>query len=277
MDAIANIVAFFEQPIAVPEPWNGYHAIWLLLLTASLLCLVYAAPNLRSNPSLTRGITRGLGLFLLCIEVLKQIFGGLHAAEGTVYWQYPWYMFPLQLCSTPLYICALLPFARGSVARPMQMYLGTFGMLGGIAVMLFPQSVFCDYLFLNLHTMLWHSGLILLGATQWLSGNMRGNFGEYCGATCIFLVFAAVAAALNFAFPQLAGKGFDLFYISPYISPGTLGSIEEMRRALPYPIYFTGYLAALCTGAALLFAAMRSLVRLDDAAEELKRAKPFSE
>ena len=243
MDAIANIVAFFEQPIAVPEPWNGYHAIWLLLLTASLLCLVYAAPNLRSNPSLTRGITRGLGLFLLCIEVLKQIFGGLHAAEGTVYWQYPWYMFPLQLCSTPLYLCIAPLCTRerrpsdADVSRDIRnARRDRRDALSAIRLLRLsvPESAY-DALAFGPHPS---------RRNAMVERKYARKFRRILWRNVYIFDLCRRRRSAQFCLPATGRKRIRSLLHQPYISPGTLGSIEEMRRALPYPIYFTGYLAA---------------------------------
>lgn len=272
MNAAAAIVAFFEQHSAVPRPWGFYHFAWLLILAAMIAGIALAAPALRANRRLTHGITYGIGAFLLTIELLKQIFSGMHADGGAVTWDYPWYIFPFQLCTTPLYVCLLLPFARGMARRWLSAYLGSFGMLGGIAVMLVPQTVFCDLLFINLHTMLWHTGLIVLGTVQWVSAEIRPCACDFLGGACVFLLFTAIAAALNFAFRRYAGEGFNMFYISPFVPVPSLPLIEHFRLSVPYPVYLCVYVIVLCAGAAIAFAAMRLAVRPKNNMEQFKRA-----
>lgn len=271
MHTAAAIVAFFERRSAVPKPWGAYHFVWLLILAAVIACIVLA-PTLRADRRLARGLTYGIGAFLLFIELFKQIFSGLHAEDGSVVWWYPWYIFPFQLCTTPLYVCLALPFVRGNARRWLCSYLGSFGMLGGIAVMLVPQTVFCDLLFINLHTMLWHTGLIALGVLQWVSAEIHPCVCDFLGGACLFLLFTAIASALNYAFRQYAGDGFNMFYISPYVPVPTLPFIEHFRLSVPYPIYLCAYVLVLCAGAAVVFAAMRLAVRPKNALEQIKRA-----
>lgn len=272
MKAAAEIVAFFEQRCSIPQPWGLYHFAWLLILAAALFCLVKAEPVLCRDPRMCKKLTYGIGAFLLFIEILKQVFSGLHAEGGEVTWRYPWYIFPFQLCTTPLYVCILLLPARGIVRKSLCTYLGSFGMLGGIAVMLVPQTVFCDLLFINLHTMLWHTGLIALGVLQWVSAEIHPCVCDFLGGACLFLLFTAIASALNYAFRQYAGDGFNMFYISPYVPVPTLPFIEHFRLSVPYPIYLCAYVLVLFAGAAVVFAAMRLAVRPKNALEQIKRA-----
>ncbi len=272
MHTAAAIVAFFEQRCSIPRPWGFYHFAWLLILAAALFCLVKAEPVLRRDPRLCKKLTCGIGAFLLFIEILKQVFSGLHAEAGEVTWRYPWYIFPFQLCTTPLYVCILLLPARGIVRNSLCAYLGSFGMLGGIAVMLVPQTVFCDLLFINLHTMLWHTGLIVLGALQWVNPENRPDACSFFGGACVFLLFLAAASVLNFAFRQYAGEGFNMFYISPFVPVPTLPFIEHFRLSVPYPIYLCAYVLVLFAGAAVVFAAMHLAVRPKTVQEKIKRA-----
>lgn len=82
MKAAAEIVAFFEQRCSIPQPWGLYHFAWLLILAAALFCLVKAEPVLCRDPRMCKKLTYGIGAFLLFIEILKQVFSGLHAEGG---------------------------------------------------------------------------------------------------------------------------------------------------------------------------------------------------
>ena len=138
-----QIILFFETKVQTPEPWGIYHLCCMLILVACAVLLVAFGKRLRAEPGLVRRLTIGTGIFLIAIEALKQVFYGLHTGANGIYWDYPWWVFPLQMCSTPMYAClALLFFRAGRIQRALCTYLGTFGMVGGITVMLLPSTVF---------------------------------------------------------------------------------------------------------------------------------------
>ena len=127
-----KVILFFETKIATPRPWGAYHLCCMCVLVACVALLVGFGKKLRANPKAVRRMTAAAGVFLIAIEILKQVFYGLHVGENGIYWDYPWWVFPLQMCSTPMYVCfALLFFREGRIQRALCSYLGTFGMFGG--------------------------------------------------------------------------------------------------------------------------------------------------
>ena len=99
-----------------------------------------------------------------------------------------------------------------------------------------------------------------------------GRWYFYRAGSCVFLLFTAIAAALNFAFRRYASEGFNMFYISPFVPVPTLPFIEHFRLSVPYPVYLCAYALVLFAGAAVVFAAMHLAVRPKDAFEQMKRA-----
>ena len=69
------------------------------------------------------------GIILLLSEIWKQYCLTYIVNPGS----YDWWYFPFQLCSIPMYVCLLLPFAvPESIHRAMEAFLMDFGLLGGI-------------------------------------------------------------------------------------------------------------------------------------------------
>lgn len=255
-----EIILFFETKIKTPLPWGTYHLCCLGVLALCTVLLFAFGKRLRKNPRTVRRLTAGIGIFLLVIELFKQVLIGLHADENGVYWDYPWYAFPFQLCSTPLYACIALLFCpEGRVRQALCCYLGTFGMIGGIAVMLIPSTVFVDTLFLDLHTMAWHICLVLLGVLQWSGGTIGMRFSDLCGGSIVFLICVCIAVALNLSLPQYAEEGFNMFYLSPYVPISMSDFVEKLWENVPYPVYLIGYVLALLLAAAAIFYAARAI------------------
>lgn len=161
--ASENVIRFFQAKSPEPQPWGMYHLLCLGVLAALVAALIAGGRRLRKSPKTVRRLTACLGSVLLAAEILKQIFSSVQISDGKIIWDYPWHIFPFQLCSTPLYVCIALFFLpEGRVRRALCCYLGTFGIVGGAVVMAAPESVYITSLFINVHTMVWHTGLILL-------------------------------------------------------------------------------------------------------------------
>ena len=283
-----QFLLFFKKTQPVPQPWGAYHLAWIAAAVTGVCLTFLLSPRLRTRERAADALTAAIGYFLLVLEILKQTVGSLHVTNNGIEYNYPWSIFPFQLCSTPLYVCPFIPVLRqGKLHGALCGFLGTFGILGGICVLLNPKTVFCEKVFGNLHTMLWHTGLILLGVLQWSARTVtdktpRANsalpplyskfshanerhaakmlraqpprFCGFIGSVYVFLFFLTAAVTLNFALPQYAEKGFDLFYVNPYASGMHVGFLIAFKSAVPYPVYLTAYACALIGGADVLYA-----------------------
>ena len=269
-----QIILFFETKVQTPKPWGAYHLCCMAVLILCIVLLVAFGKKLRAEPQLVRRLTVGTGLGLLALEALKQLFYGLHVGENGIYWDYPWWVFPLQMCSTPMYVCiALSFFPEGRVQRALCTYLGTFGMVGGIAVMLLPSTVFTDLLFVNLHTMIWHILLVCLGVLQWCGGTAGQKASDLIGCAAVFALFAGIAATLDCALPQLAEEGFNMFYLSPYIPISMSDFVAWFWGTAPYPVYLLTYSLGFIGVAAAIFFPARAIRTAAMRTEEIRTEK----
>ena len=272
-----QVILFFQTRIQTPKPWGTYHLCCMGVLIVCAAFLVAFGKKLRAAPKLVRRLTIGTGIFLIAIEALKQVFYGLHVGDDGIFWDYPWWIFPLQMCSTPMYVCfALLFIPEGRIQRALCTYLGTFGMFGGIVVMLLPSTVFTDILFVNLHTMIWHILLACLGVLQWVGGAAGQKVSDILGCAVIFLIFAGIAAALDCALPQLAQEDFNMFYLSPYIPISMSEFVEWFWETVPYPVYLLTYMLGFIGVAVAIFFPARAIrsaaVRCEQSREETHAA-----
>lgn len=269
MEWAEAFIRFFKTEITPPKPWGAYHLCCLAAMSALVVLLLVFSGKLQKRPRLVRALTAGIGLVLFAAELLKQVLYGLHIGENGVFWEYPWHIFPFQLCSTPLYVClALLFMPEGKVRRALCAYLGTFGLFGGLTVMLHPNAVLNRFLFVDIHTMLWHVGLVVLGALQWAGGAINSKAGDFLGASVVFALFVLTAFLLNLCLPQLAEENFNMFYISPYI-PCTILLLTNIWEQLPYPAFLAIYVFGFAAISGAIFAAACGLRR---AAAHFKRS-----
>lgn len=250
-------IRWIKTEIQPPPPWGAYHWSILALTAAGMIALFALSGRLRRRPRAVRIMTNCFGGLLIALEVLKQLFYSVHIGDAGIYWEYPWHIFPWQFCSTPAYACLVLFFLpkQNRLRSFLCCFLGTYGAFGGATVLLHPHTVLIEYWFVDIHTMIWHMSLVLVGALQWAGGTIGRDIRTFLGGTAVFLFFALVALALDLALPQLAEQGFNMFYISPY-TPCTILLLQDIWLSVPYPVFLLIYLAGFAAIAAAIFAAV---------------------
>lgn len=253
-----KIILFFKTTIITPPPppWGILHLCCLALVAAASVAICLCGAKLRACPRITHGITIGIGVFLIVMECLKQVFYGLNVSvSGEVYWDYPWGIFPFQFCSTPLYVCVALAFTKrnGAVREVFNAFLATYGAFGGVVVLLHPNAVLNELMFATLHSMVWHELLIILGMIQWAGGTFRFKITVWLKSSAIFALFVAIALTLNFALPKLGKEyGFNMFFISPYV-PCTILFLTKIWEVAPYPVFLAIYVLGFAAISAAIF------------------------
>ena len=77
-----------------------------------------------------------------------------------------------------------------------------------------PGAVLIDSLFIDLHTMFWHTAVFLLGVLQWAGGAFERGVRSYLAACAFFVLLVAVALIVIgyivmalMAIPMYAYKG----------------------------------------------------------------------
>lgn len=209
-----------DEPLA----WGEFH--WEFLVWVAVICTVVGIIIGRASDKFFRFAICAFWLVMLFGEVLKQITTGLTMVDGEIIYKYDWAFFPFQLCSTPLYVLPVLSFLKdGRIRDYAASYIIGFGLIGGLAVYLVPDSVFCEYWFSNMHSMIHHGIQIITGimTAVWYKNRITKRF--FFKGCAVFAVMFTVAMLLNTVFykylieiGQLAeGDTFNMFLISPYV------------------------------------------------------------
>lgn len=154
------------------------------------------------------------------MEVYKQFEFATDYNESTdtVTWSYTWYQFPFQFCSTPMYIgllaalCWKFRFRYGFLC-----FLGTYGLFGGVAVYLYPVTIFVTTALINNQSMTHHGLMILMGVVVLIFFVEKSHKSILYGLP-IFLVLIVIAEILNVIVCYTVGNDveYNMFYISPY-------------------------------------------------------------
>ncbi|MCQ4663588.1 YwaF family protein [Extibacter muris] len=183
------------------------------------------------------------GLAMATSEIWKQLCLTFIVNYGHYYW---WY-FPFQLCSIPMYICLILPWAKSVRLRKILLtFLMDFGMLGGIFTFFDTSGLHYSYAPLTVHSFAWHILLILLGLTAGLSLESDYSWKGYARCTALYGGTCIIATILNMVLYRFGA--INMFYISPhyYITQVIFKDIAEFLGNTP-GIFI--YIASIVSGA----------------------------
>ena len=235
-------------PMEVPALYGSFHLIFLALsvLCSFGLCAIFRTGNIH-HPG---RIIFCFGIFTLLIEIYKQGYLLIHQPLYQVN------ALPLQFCSMIIYVSLLVPAMKPSKLRSalynfLALYLG----LSGISVMLFPNTVFTGDLIINLHTMLWHSSMVVVGVFAWYIRPIWDVKRSIKAAFQVFITLMSVALAINwltYHVPLFAdGQATNLWYVGPYLKLSH-PIIDAVYAAGGWPLYLLAYVITFTLGATLL-------------------------
>ena len=269
-------MSFFERfierlnfEVEEPTPLGHFHLLFVLLVLAAVVGCFF----LRNVSSRTfRIIIGSMFALMFILEVLKQFSFSMTFTDGVCEYSYAWTDFPFQLCSTPLYVLPLLAFLPDCGLRDFAAsYTMTYGLIGGTAVYLFPDTVFTTSIFINIQTMIHHGIQLVSGVFVAFWYRKRINRKFFLGGVAIFGVMFAVANLLNtVGYDLLLSKGiiesgakFNMFYISPRADQ-EMPLMSEFFKSLPPSVLIIGYFILLTVGAFLVTYAVHLIDRFSE-------------
>lgn len=245
-----NLAQFFRSVALPMEPPGAYGLFHILFTLIGFAVCGLAAWKLRHTSEKTMNrILFICGLGLALSEVFKQFFCYYVIAEQS----YHWGEFPFQLCSTPMYMCLVVPFLKeGRLRRSLYSFMVLYNLLGGAISFAEPSGLFHEYVFLTAHSCIWHMLLVFVGLL--ICFTKRGGVAvkDYVDATKLFLILCGVAFGLN-CFVQLGlGEKMNMFFVGPGNSP--IAVFKQFSEWFGWYVNTPIYIFAVCLGAYLIFA-----------------------
>ena len=252
MSFVKKLYKFLSFEATEPKTFGIFHLISVVITAflTTILCKKYKLVSEKTE----RRIAFWVWIVLFIFESYKQFVYLFSLEDDVLSISYGWVGFPFQLCSAPLYVLPLIAFLpSGKIREAFVAFYGTFVLLGGIAVLIYPGNVFVETLGINFHTMIWHGSQIFLGVYFNLrrmytnrSFNVQKHF---LSALPIFLSFVAVALALNIGMHQYftanaLDEEFNMFFISPYFEC-IFPLLKTIQAYTPYPVFLFSYIAVL--------------------------------
>jgi hypothetical protein len=269
---MTEFLHFLEGEMDRPGNYSPFHlcALALVILTAVLLCLFARKVKDRHF----RLIVFLFWIVLILFETYKQIIFSFHYNDGQPTWDYQWYAFPFQMCSSPIYI---LPFIfltkEGSVIRRATVaYSATYVLSAGMAVMLYPNDVFVRTIGINIQTMVWHGSQVILGVYFLSRYAKKLNMRFFLDGVIVFACMSVVAIALDLIVPSFIGdETFNMFYISP-LFPSTLPVLSMIYPKVPWIVFFLLYLIGFTLVAFLVYLTAKGISKLTGSRQQKKAA-----
>lgn len=264
MQYLGEILNLLNIKMNTPIPYGGFHLFFLItsFLAGVLLCRYHA----NAGEGFIRRLLFVTALTVIGLEIYKQINFSFRYDGKTILFDYQWYAFPFQFCSTPMYIGLLAALIKNErIHRSLCAYLGTYSLFAGLCVMFYPVSVFVDTIGINIQTMVCHGSMVSIGLYLLCSGYVKTELRTVLRAFPVFLTLVLVASLMNEAAYQtglLETETFNMFFISPYCAP-ELPVYASVQRILPFPLSLLVYILAFTTASCLVLsvtAVMKSRV-----------------
>lgn len=227
----------------MPTPtWFGwYHIMWLgITVVACALIFFFRKKMDRRTVNI---ILLACGILLVLLETVKQLHKGYTVTDAdTLIWHYPPADFPFQFCSTPMYLFLLAGLIRkGKIYDAIVSYLSTYAFFAGVLVMIYPVGVYVDNIFINIHTMIWHSSIAVLGFMLLAMRSVELKIKSVFKATIVFVLMLIIAVLMNvFAHIIVPNEYFNMFYIGPYY-PNNFVILQDIYQHVPWVVFLLIY------------------------------------
>ena len=265
---------FLQGKMTKPTWFGWFHIMWIIItITACTLIFIFRKRISKKGLNITLIC---LGVALMLFELYKQIVYSFkyNGGNGNSTWHYQWYAFPFQFCSTPMYLMLLAGILRkGKTYDALLSYLGTYALFGGLVVLIYPGDVFSSMIGINIHTMFWHSSMVVLGFMILVTKSIKINYISVLKATIVFVVMLTMALLMNVTWHYCSNLDdkFNMFFISPYF-PCTLAVLNVIYAKCPYPVFLLIYIIGFMLAAMVM---MTIAILVDKLASQIGKRKMF--
>lgn len=246
MNLFEKFIYAFQKTMQTPTIFGWFHILWLFIMIVACVLIIIFRKKISQKGVKYTILT--VGILLILFEIMKQLVYSFNWNEETqtVTWSYQWYAFPFQFCSTPMYLMLIAGLCKKNLFRDsLYAYLATFALFGGFIVMVYPGDVFTSTIFISIHTMLWHSSMVVIGVLIWATNSIEFKQKTFLKALCVFASMLAIAMLANFIWKWAGGietgQTFNMFYISPYYSCH-LALLSTIYANAPYIVFLLCYI-----------------------------------
>ena len=260
VNAFEKVVSFFGKTMNMPKAYGVFHTVSIIVILSA--CLVAVFFRKRIDEKFLAYSMLVFGIVMAVFEVYKQIVMSYSPITDT--WKYPWYIFPFQFCSTPIYITfiafMLYKLKKRDQFKALTAFLGTYSLIGAVVVLFVgTNSVFSSIIGVNVQTMLHHGIMLLLAVMILFSGTVYFSLKTAVSAFKVFCVLVTMALVMNSIYGD--GTKFDMFYLAPesrFVYP----MFNKLFGGnLPHFVYVIGYIVLFTLGMFLILGIGRLITK----------------
>lgn len=245
MNFLGKVLQLLDSDMTEPTSFGWFHllSIALTILGAVFLCKRFKKPSFAD----VRKVLLVFSLVSIFLEIYKQINYTFSYDGVKITADYQWYAFPIQFCSTPMYVALIAALVKhDKIHKALCNYLATFSLFAGICVLAYPEQVFIDTIGINIQTMICHGAMISLGVWLLCCDYLEIKQKNILPATAVFGIAIAIAGIMNEVAHftgLLERETFNMFYVSPHCEP-SLPVYSLVQAVLPFPVCIVIYIAA---------------------------------
>lgn len=247
-----NVLRIMDTSMERPTLYGWFHLFWFILSIAAAVLLCYT--HKKGDDARVRKVVFFTAVTVIVLEVYKLINYSFSYENG-ISFDFQWYAFPWQFCSTPMYVGFLTGiFRKGKVHDALNAYLATFSVFAGACVMFYPSTVFIDTIGINIQTMVCHGSMITVGVYLLYSGYVKLEQKTILKAIPVFAVAVLIAVILNevaYYTGLLETDTFNMFFISQYCEP-SLPVYSLVQQTVAYPWCLIIYISAFSLASYLI-------------------------
>ena len=274
MDVLKSILNLFNAKMETPTPYGWFHLLfWAITVAVALLLCVF---HKRNDPDRVRRIVLITSIFVIVLEVYKQINYTFSVSDGVIKGDFQWYAFPFQFCSMPMYTGLLAGIIkRGKIHDALCTFLATYALFAGACVMFYPADVFIGTIGINIQTMICHGSMVSIGVYLLYSGHVRLKHKTMLGGIAVFSICVTTAMILNeviYYSGILGGETFNMFFVSRHFD-GTLPVYSSVQNVVPFPFCLIIYIAMFSLAAYVILLAAMGIKALVDKKKTQKKAE----
>lgn len=208
--------------------FNSAHIISSIICLCLVVILALLAKRLSDKGVLV--LTRVMAIVLLVLEAIKITFK-LTIGEG----QYIDHWVPLFYCSLFIYALFMCGFGKGVIYKIGCTFLASGCVIAGLIFLAFPTTSLPDYPiyhFISMHSMLFHSSMVIFGLIYMQRGYIKLNRLSYL----YYVIFVSVPLVLSLILNPIFDANL-MMIDNPTNLP--IGFILKIYEAVPF-VYTLG-------------------------------------
>ncbi len=267
MNFIRGLLSFLTLDMTEPKSYGWFHFLFVAIMLG--LTIFLCVKHKDASDKVFRRIVFICWIVIVVLELYKQFEFSYTIGEESITWDYQWYAFPYQLCSTPLYALPFIIFMKDSKFRDAFIaYMSTFSLFGGLVTFIYPEQVFVPTIGINIQTMVHHGLQIVLGIFFIVYARKKFTIKYYLKGIPVFASFIAIALIVNELFVAIASTNetFNMFYISRHFDC-ILPILDMVYDKLWYGLFLLVYILGFVLVSAIIFSIAKLVIYI------VKRAK----